>query len=357
MKTSLAGYYSLLSSYLNHKTSYLIFFVTSRCNARCKMCFYWRDIEKAHEKKILTLEEIKRIAKSFKYLAYLSVTGGEPILRGDLDEIAHLFYKYSGTRFLTFSTNGLLPEKTEKTALSILEKCPGLSLKIYVSIDHIEGKHDEIRGVKGAFRKACDTLSRLKKIKETNSNISLLTETVLSSYNKDRITDIIDYIALRIKPDAQSIALARGDTRAKDAKDVTIAEYKNAIDHTKKKTEKKGLMHALLELTRETNFETLNCKKMILPCVAGRRLLTLTDDGLVLPCEMLKEMYPEGNFVMGDIRKSGYDINKVLNSRESRKAISFIKKSNCHCTFECATLCNVVFNPKTYPKILKGVFQ
>ena len=27
--------------------SYMIFFVTARCNARCEFCFYWEEIESA----------------------------------------------------------------------------------------------------------------------------------------------------------------------------------------------------------------------------------------------------------------------------------------------------------------------
>src|SRR4030042_1873263 len=112
MKSPLNSYYSLFRSLVCGRCSYLIFFVTSKCNARCKMCFYWREIADAHARKILSLEEIGRIARNFKNLIYVSITGGEPTLREDVDEIVYRFYASSGTRFVNITTNGLLPERT-----------------------------------------------------------------------------------------------------------------------------------------------------------------------------------------------------------------------------------------------------
>lgn len=354
MKHLLERYYFLMRSFLHPGCSYLIFFVTSECNARCKMCFYWRQIEKSGERKTLTLEEIKRFARNFKFAASLSISGGEPTLREDLAEIVYYFYKYSGTRFVTFSTNGLLPERTEKIVASILSRCPALALKVYISIDHIKGKHDEIRGVRGAFGKALETFSRLNKLKEKNKNLKVFVETVLSSYNKLEIFDVIDYVKTNMRPDAHSVSLARGNTREKSAKAVTLAEYKKVTDYMKvRRGREKTLSTALLDLMMETNIKTLEHDKMILPCSAGRKTLTISDEGRVMPCEMLEQMLPGRDFVMGDLRRADYDIRKVLVSRKSREVADFIRKSKCHCAFECCTLCNIVFNPGMYPKIVK----
>lgn len=358
MKSLLNRAYYFLRSYFHSRCSYLIFFVTSRCNARCKMCFYWKEIDEAGRRKELSLLEVESIAKNFKYLAYLSIGGGEPALREDLDKIVHCFYKYSGTRFATFSTNGLLPERTEEKVLSILQKCPDLGLKVYVSIDHIRDKHDDIRGVKGAFEKAIETISRLKKIKKKYSNnLSVCVETVLSGYNKDSIFGIIDYIREGISPDIQSICLARGDTREKGAKSVSVKEYKEAIDYLKNHSErKKGLMRALLRLMREIIFKTLTLDKMVLPCLSGKKMLTLTEEGFIAPCEMLKQIFPERDSVMGSLKANNYDINAIYKSRKYKEILNFIKESRCYCSFECAILCNIVFNPRMYPGILSKVF-
>ena len=43
---------------------YIIFYVTNRCNFRCKFCFYYAEIEKGRKPQELTLSEIDKISKS-----------------------------------------------------------------------------------------------------------------------------------------------------------------------------------------------------------------------------------------------------------------------------------------------------
>jgi len=54
-------YNSILAGLLHNYPSYLIFFVTARCNSKCRMCFYWKEIEKAKNKKELSIKEIEKI--------------------------------------------------------------------------------------------------------------------------------------------------------------------------------------------------------------------------------------------------------------------------------------------------------
>lgn len=355
--SSLLRYSPLLRTLVSSHCAYLIFFVTSKCNARCRTCFYWREIEQSGRRNILSLVEIEHIARHFKNLVYLSITGGEPTLREDLDEIVCKFYTLSGTVFTNITTNGLLPEKTELFTRSILQKCPHLNLKINLSIDHIGISHDEIRGVNGAFAKALETFSRLGRIKRKNDKLILSIGTVLSSYNKADIYKIIDYVRDELRPDMHAINLARGDTREKDAKEVTVEEFKKVIEYLKTdKKDKRGPLQAVSELMMEVHLETLKRQNMILPCVAGKNILTLTDDGYIVPCEILHQNYPEGDYVLGDIRKAGYDINSILRSPKYKEVVRWIKRSKCRCTFECATFWNIITNVRMYPKILTRSF-
>ena len=51
------GFSFVFSSYPSH----LILYVTSRCNARCKHCFYWKEID-IKKKQELSLNEIKKLS-------------------------------------------------------------------------------------------------------------------------------------------------------------------------------------------------------------------------------------------------------------------------------------------------------
>ena len=75
----------------------LTFFITKRCNARCKHCFYWKELNNL-KKEEMTLSQIKTFVKSLKHpLASVLLTGGEPFLREDLLQICQIFEKYNKT--------------------------------------------------------------------------------------------------------------------------------------------------------------------------------------------------------------------------------------------------------------------
>ena len=84
--------------------SYFIFYPTSRCNLKCKHCFYHDSLNKKFNE--LTLDEIERITKSMDPILHLILTGGEPYLRHDLDQIVKIFYKNTRVPIRTIPSNG-----------------------------------------------------------------------------------------------------------------------------------------------------------------------------------------------------------------------------------------------------------
>src|SRR5687768_10376970 len=121
--------FHFLRSYFSSQPSYLILFATAACNARCKHCFYWEEIQSANVRNELKLPEIEKIAKSLR-LIYLSIGGGEPFLRRDLGQVVEAFYKNSGLLYCNIVTNGYYTDQVLSTVKYILEKCPRLRLKI-----------------------------------------------------------------------------------------------------------------------------------------------------------------------------------------------------------------------------------
>ncbi|MCH2663714.1 hypothetical protein MK139_05180, partial [bacterium] len=70
----------------------LIFFVTSRCNARCDFCLYYDQITNPVAKeRELTIPEVEKIARNYGNLHYLGLSGGEPFVRKDLEQICQAF--------------------------------------------------------------------------------------------------------------------------------------------------------------------------------------------------------------------------------------------------------------------------
>src|ERR687893_2236690 len=86
----------------------VIFFITSRCNARCETFFYHEELNRPGD---LTFAEIERVSRTMPPITDLWLSGGEPTLRHDASEIIDLFVRNNGVRRLIIPTNGLVKER------------------------------------------------------------------------------------------------------------------------------------------------------------------------------------------------------------------------------------------------------
>jgi MoaA/NifB/PqqE/SkfB family radical SAM enzyme len=153
---------AFLKPLLLKRLDLVILFVTSICNARCRTCFYWLELNRKGD---MTFEELSRLSSTMPEFHDLWISGGEPFLRKDLGRIIELFYRHNHIRDVRIPTNGLPTEQTLLTVKGILESCPELHLEVDISIDGFGETHDRIRGVPGNFEKALDTLSDLEALR------------------------------------------------------------------------------------------------------------------------------------------------------------------------------------------------
>jgi cyclic pyranopterin phosphate synthase len=108
--------------------------VTDRCNFRCSYCMPLDKYEWIDKKEILTFEEITRLASLFVGLGVekIRLTGGEPLVRQNLDRLVGKLYAIPGLKDLCLTTNGaLLGEKIQSLKLAGLQR-------INVSLDSLD---------------------------------------------------------------------------------------------------------------------------------------------------------------------------------------------------------------------------
>ncbi|TKJ33553.1 MAG: hypothetical protein CEE38_20560 [Planctomycetes bacterium B3_Pla] len=77
---------------------------TYRCNARCQMCNTWKNPSGIEDE--ITPEIIDKLPSGHKRL---NITGGEPLLRKDLEDIIAVLHKK--TSRLEISTNGYFTDR------------------------------------------------------------------------------------------------------------------------------------------------------------------------------------------------------------------------------------------------------
>ncbi|MBY0358655.1 MAG: GTP 3',8-cyclase MoaA [Candidatus Obscuribacterales bacterium] len=96
--------------------TYLRISVTDRCNLRCIYCMPAEGIELRKKDQLLSFEEIERVARVFVEMGVdkIRITGGEPLVRKDLEELVLRLSALPGLKTLALTTNGvLLKEKIE----------------------------------------------------------------------------------------------------------------------------------------------------------------------------------------------------------------------------------------------------
>ncbi|HVA24061.1 MAG TPA: GTP 3',8-cyclase MoaA [Chloroflexota bacterium] len=112
--------------------------VTDRCNFRCVYCMpkevFGKDFQFLPPRELLTFEETTRLASIFISLGAekLRITGGEPLVRREIEKLIGMLAVLPGLRDLTLTTNGaLLARKAQPL------KDAGLK-RITVSLDALD---------------------------------------------------------------------------------------------------------------------------------------------------------------------------------------------------------------------------
>lgn len=332
---------------------YVIFFVTSFCNAKCKMCFNWKNIDKAKQKQELKLDEIKKIFGNFSSIQQLTLSGGEPFLRDDLPEMLEFISQKNDAQMITIPTNGILTDRIFEQTKSILNSIKkDTHLRISLSVEDIGEKHDKIVQVKGAFKKVLNTYHKLHSLLDSYKNLNIDIGICCSKYNKKNMKKILEYCNNYFKDCTISMVLARGDTRNAKSKDITSKEYSEIVDYYNKikNLKKKNkpfskIFNTLSKVVNNQVIEVMDSGKMPSRCYAYSKLIVIQSNGDVFPCEYL-------NKKLGNLKEYNYDIKKILRLEKNKKIEAFIKKRGCYCTWECALSNNIVCNPGGYFKFL-----
>ena len=337
----------------------LIHFVTNRCNLRCRHCFIYGDFthkpsEPWRPTEQLDLTLIEKMTRSMKgHLTTVSLTGGEPLLRSDLLQIAKAYVNNAGARIVEISTNGLLHDPLERFVTDFLAQT---SAQLYVSIsfDGLKNTHDRNRNAHGAFDKAIEAARLLKALHHPRLQVSA-TLTVCDQPT-DEMLELFALLVHDVNVDAVSTAALRGNAATSGRIKFNLNCYKalNELirEHTLSRTLSpfnnfpgQNLIKATSIVSRRKATQTLVENQFIAPCVAGRVLVIIHADGSVYPCEILDRK-------MGNLQEYDMNLPKLMRSATARAIRRGIRSTNCFCSFECAWTYNVIFEPRNWKDLI-----
>ena len=176
---------SQLTDQFNRTINYIRISVTDRCDFRCIYCMA-EKMEFLPKTQLLSLEEIDRIASIFISLGVekIRITGGEPLVRKNIDSLFSSLSKNKGLKELTLTTNA---SQLKKKALML--KSSGVK-RINISLDSLDPLTFKKMTRTGVLE---DVLKGIEHAVEVGFEKIKLNTVLMKGINDHELFELIDY--------------------------------------------------------------------------------------------------------------------------------------------------------------------
>ncbi len=169
------------------KHNYLRISVTDRCNLRCFYCMPHEGIAWKKKDQLLTFEEIIRISRVFAQMGVdkIRLTGGEPMVRKNLEVLIEQLALIDGVKTLAMTTNATLLKPVAKHLKSI-----GLSA-LNISLDTFKKERFAAITRRDDFQNVMDGINEALDADFESLKLNMV---VMSGVNDDEIMDFVDFV-------------------------------------------------------------------------------------------------------------------------------------------------------------------
>jgi len=256
------------------------------------MCNTWKYPSKKEEVDLAIFEKLPQ-------MDIVNVTGGEPFLRADIEDIIAILRKKCNR--LVISSNGYWTDRI----LALFRKRQDIGIRI--SIEGLPKANDELRGIPDGFDRGIRTLIELSHmgVKDIGFGITV------SDRNARDILELY-HLAKMMKVEFATAAIHNSyyfhkyDNRFKYP-EIAIEEFKKLIYEMLKSSRPKDWFRAYF------NYGLISYIKgnpRLLPCEMGYESFFLDPYGEIRPCNVMEE-------TMGNLRERSFD--EIWNGSEAER--------------------------------------
>lgn len=235
--------------------------ITRKCNYRCAGCNVWKE----QDQRELATDDIKKGMDILQKLGIveLVLSGGDPLLRDDIGEIID----YASKLFITtvYDNGSMAAQKID---------CLRNVDFVAISIDSLdEQKHDSIKNVPGAWKRAMETVEKLH-----GEGINVSVTPTISRKNLNEIMDITNYFTQKGIPvwyclysfdssedENQLFRIGKANDEFVITDNQAMVRLCNSLIETKKKNKKILMTNKLLKTIRsiyEGDKRTWKCQAL-----------------------------------------------------------------------------------------------
>lgn len=275
--------------------------LTYKCNNRCVFCYAGCGSSNGHtgissdrvnatrELSTRQLKAVIRIFRNEAKIPFFSFTGGEPLLRKDLETLI----AYAGKLKLhtNLISNGTLatPERAERLASSGLKTAQ-------ISVESVDPDiHDELTGIKGAWRRTIDGIKNLM-----GAGISVQTNTTLTKKNIGNINELPAFLAeMGVRRFAMNLFIPPAQGPVDDSLFLSYSKTGPIVDEIRREAQKADMTFFWYSPIPHCLYNPIARGLGNKSCAAMDGLLSVAPNADVLPCSS----YPES---MGNILRNSF---------------------------------------------------
>ena len=283
---------------------------TYRCTNQYHMCNIWKyQTEDIEEFKPSLLEKLPS-------LSFCNVTGGEPFLRTDLEDIIYTLKKKA--RRLVISTNGFFTDRI----LALAKENKDIGIRI--SLEGLPAANDELRGMKDGFDHGLRTLLELRRMGLSDIGFGI-TVSDRNAHDMLELYLLAKYLKIEFATAVvhNSYYFHKSDNTITKKENI-IACFEELNQEFLKSWKIKNWYRAYFN---QGLINYINKNPRALPCGAGTDLFFLDPRGEIRPCNgMEEEIWCES---MGNLDQSTFD--EIWNSDRARDIRQKVKTCPKNC--------------------------
>lgn len=292
-----------------HRLSYLMWECTLRCNLSCKHC--GSDCRRDMKQQDMPIADFLQVIDSITpYVdtrqTMIVITGGEPLMRKDLEECGRELYKREYPWGMV--SNGLM--LTEKRINALIAS--GLR-SVTISLDGLEEAHNSLRGNPNSFRKAFHAIQLLVAREE---HLVFDVVTCVSPLNVNQLPAIRQMLVdAGVKRWRVFTIFPIGRAAVNEELQLSAQQFKRVFDFIRE-TKREGQI--VLNYGCEGylgNYEG-EVRDNFFFCRAGINIGSVLVDGSISACPNLRANFIQGNIYKDDFMTVWNNGYKVFRNRE-----------------------------------------
>jgi len=282
--------------------------VTYRCNAKCKMCNTWQFPSIPEEE--IDSSIVNKLPSGLKFI---NITGGEPFLREDLQEIVKV--ALTKAERLVISSNGYFTERM----IDLAQRFPNIGIRI--SIEGLPAANDNLRKLENGFDHGLRSLLELRSLglKDIGFGITVSDENAKDMIELYRLAEAMG-LEFATASTHNSYYFHKHDNSFRDP-DMIAREFDKISCELLRTRRIKNWFRAYFNHGM-ANY--VRGGKRLLPCAVGTDMFFVDPYGKVLPCNGMDREEP-----MGDLNQQ--EFNEIWESEQAQKVRSSVK----NCTKNC----------------------